>query len=334
MSFNSIPIYLHEPAHSSKNVQMSIEAFQKDWLTIHNLGIDKKLFHYTNLEGLKGILRTRSLWFTHAGTLNDPMEIQYGRDFIVKLANDFSQKENDEIFRSFFEQLKLQLSTLGNIIHHPFICCFCEEGDLLSQWRTYADLGGGYSIGFSLNSNTCLSTDIRQTDNKKPLFLRKIIYKVDQQRESVLNYLNLVVPIVKKEAKRLMESPTDTYPPTVLGVQVSNTLLDMMLCFKHPAFHEEKEWRLIRVTRDDFDAKNLNFRGDSKNLIPYRSLFLYNDDDENKEFSATSIINGPSAINDNKIAIELYLQHLATDDHLIKIIPHKIQLKNAGYSLR
>jgi hypothetical protein len=333
MSFNSIPIYLHEPAHSSKNVQLSIEDFQKDWLEIHKLGIAKKLFHYTNLEGLKGILGSRSLWFTHAGALNDPIEIQYGRDLIVNLINDLSQKESDEIFRSFFDQLKIQLSTLGNLIHHPFICCFCEEGDLLSQWRAYADSGGGYSIGFSLNSNTCLSTDITQVDDSKPLFLRRIIYKEEQQRELVLNYLNLVIPVVKKESKHYMDSPSDTYPSTVLGVQVSNILLDMMLCFKHPAFHEEKEWRMIRVTRDNFDTENLLFRGDSKNLIPFRSLYLYNDE-ENKEFPAASIINGPSAINDNKIAIELYLQHLSTDGNLIKVVPHKIQIKNAGYSLR
>jgi hypothetical protein len=29
-----------------------------------------------------------------------------------------------------------------------FMACFCENGDLLSQWRGYGSLGGGFSLGF------------------------------------------------------------------------------------------------------------------------------------------------------------------------------------------
>jgi hypothetical protein len=34
-----------------------------------------------------------------------------------------------------------------SVLKPVYITCFCEDGDLLSQWRGYAD-PGGYAIGF------------------------------------------------------------------------------------------------------------------------------------------------------------------------------------------
>lgn len=33
----------------------------------------------------------------------------------------------------------------------PLISCFSKNGDLLSQWRAYAEDGKGFSIGFDSN---------------------------------------------------------------------------------------------------------------------------------------------------------------------------------------
>ena len=33
----------------------------------------------------------------------------------------------------------------------PLIGCFSKNGDLLSQWRAYAEDGKGFSIGFDSN---------------------------------------------------------------------------------------------------------------------------------------------------------------------------------------
>jgi hypothetical protein len=334
MSFSSNPLYLHKPAFSSKYVQSSIESFLKDWLSRHEIKPEGELFHYTSLEGLKGILSNRSLWFSHASTLNDPLELQYGREVINEVINESIKNNSDNLLRPFYDQLKIQLNTMGDLIHHPFITCFCEEGDLLSQWRAYAQKGVGYSIGFKFNSQTQLATQIDELENGRPLFLRKVIYKPEDQKELVQNYLDKVLPIAKKEINKMKESENDTYPSAVIGIQASNPLIDLMLCFKHPAFHEEKEWRLMRVTRDNFDAENLKFRENEDSLIPYRSLFFYNNSGEEYEFPCTSIINGPSSETDNKASIELYLHHLATDNHPIAIKPHKVVFKNAGYSLR
>ncbi|MGM0582931.1 MAG: DUF2971 domain-containing protein [Bacteroidota bacterium] len=334
MSFSSNPLYLHDPIYTSQPIQGSIDDYLKNWLSNHELSSEDELFHYTSLEGLKGILSTRSLWFSHASTLNDPLELQYGRQLIKDVINENINSDIDESLRTFYHQLKVQLNTMGELVHHPFITCFCEEGDLLSQWRSYAKEGVGYSIGFKFSSDTHLATNINELDESKPIFLRKVIYQPEKQRKLIQTYLDQVVPIAIEEIKDIQKDKKDSHPAAVLGIQASNPLIDLMLSFKHPAFHEEKEWRLIRVTRENYDTKNLKFREDESNLIPYRSMHVYDKNDNENFFPCTSIINGPSSNTDNKASIKLYLQHLSSKEHPILIYPRNIAFKNAGYSLR
>ena len=35
------------------------------------------IYHYTSIQGLKGILESKSLWLTHYKFLNDPNEMRY-----------------------------------------------------------------------------------------------------------------------------------------------------------------------------------------------------------------------------------------------------------------
>lgn len=38
------------------------------------------LYHYTDARGLKGIIASQQVWFTHFAHLNDPTEMQFGMD--------------------------------------------------------------------------------------------------------------------------------------------------------------------------------------------------------------------------------------------------------------
>ncbi|MEU6190491.1 hypothetical protein [Nocardia sp. NPDC047038] len=39
---------------------------------------DKQLYHYTDINGLKGILDSGEIWLTHMAYLNDSQEFEYG----------------------------------------------------------------------------------------------------------------------------------------------------------------------------------------------------------------------------------------------------------------
>ena len=127
--------------------------------------------------------------------------------------------------------------------------CFCESGNLLSQWRAYADRGGGYSIGFKFSSNTLVKIELDNFNEGHSPHLRKVIYDPGDQQRLVRNYIESVKDCARRvfseEAER--REPNRSIRPQMMALQSSNILLDMLLSFKHPAFQEEHEWRLVYV---------------------------------------------------------------------------------------
>src|SRR4051812_20573199 len=99
------------------------------------------LWHYTTARGMQGILSSEHMWFTDTRFLNDAAEIQYGIDFFVeqlKLVDLSAYKpKTAEILEKLNKQdwttFRANLATKSS----AYVACFCAQGDLLSQWRTY-----------------------------------------------------------------------------------------------------------------------------------------------------------------------------------------------------
>jgi hypothetical protein len=79
--------------------------------------------------------------------MNDSVEFEY----TIKLANDIVAQRTEKSIREEDEAIlkdgldhvrRMRLSNMCSV-------SFCEEPDLLSQWRGYSDEGTGYAIGFS-----------------------------------------------------------------------------------------------------------------------------------------------------------------------------------------
>lgn len=70
---------------------------------MHSSKVPLTLFHYTTLEGLKGILHNRSIWCSHISTLNDPLEIQYGKRVVLDKLNVFFGKGKRTNHKEVFE---------------------------------------------------------------------------------------------------------------------------------------------------------------------------------------------------------------------------------------
>lgn len=133
-----------------------------------------ELFHYTSVEGFIGIVTSKTLWASDMLSLNDAAEASYATNLIC----DTLTAHHPEIPRADFET---QLNYLFSL-YVPFITCFCEDGDLLSQWRGYSDQGDGFAVGFSLAWLLSLKP-------KWPLI--KVIYDREQQVDLILRALQL-----------------------------------------------------------------------------------------------------------------------------------------------
>ena len=321
-----------------------MDAFTVQWSSKHELAEGCQLYHYTTLGGMRGILEERSYWYGHASSLNDSNEIQYGRRVISDVLNDVMKRQSREDVREFQRQLLLQVQAFGEGMFHIFLVCFCKSENLLSQWREYADRGGGYCLGFEFSSATRFTSSLEKLAEGKIPYLRKVIYEEEDQRGLVTSYVDAVTTAAKnsldsRSASHCSDQSIYSLPvmATMMAMQAVNLLLDMLLCLKHPAFKEEREWRLLRVTNEDHEPENIHFRESAAGLVPYRPTHVYDMEERGQAvFPLRSISFGPmlDSVRTNA-AIALLLHHIAADLHPIALpSPYKIKIRDPGYNLR
>ncbi|MEX2634629.1 MAG: DUF2971 domain-containing protein [Balneolales bacterium] len=289
MSYKFRSLILRDTGRPTPELQEKIDDFSQSWSKYHELQPGKKLFHYTDIGGLQGIVESKQLWFSHLSSLNDPHEVEYGKKIINEEINSRLVGEDNKNIRFFYDSIKQIISGFGRTLHHAFVCCFCEEANLLSQWREYSDRGGGYSLGFEFNENTMIFFNQEDYGNSfekikstpQPL-LRKVIYDVEEQNRLVKVYLDEIKKGYDAGINGKVESRfrTKDLHAAVMGAQSVDILLDMIFAFKNPAFKEEKEWRLMDIVMDNHDPENFSFRNNAKMLVPFRKTYLANVTDD------------------------------------------------------
>jgi hypothetical protein len=135
--------------------KIRIDLSTRSWLRFPDRTKAKpsRLFHYTSQAGLLGIVTSNVLWATNALYLNDSSELDYGLSVARKRLR--SMAGGTDLVREFLRRADLLLDLPGLLPGRNFYaCCFCEDPDLLSQWRAYADRGGGYAIDFATEDLT------------------------------------------------------------------------------------------------------------------------------------------------------------------------------------
>ena len=100
------------------------------------------LYHYTDLNGASGIITSKSLWLTKFHYLNDTSELYYGIKLFKKLVQKYSDKEiTSPEEKDFLLKVSNRLSV--GIDDNICVASFCENKNLLSQWRGYGNTGNG-----------------------------------------------------------------------------------------------------------------------------------------------------------------------------------------------
>ncbi len=337
MEYQSRQLYLQNPRFITPSIRDAENAFWAKWLTLHQPG-DAELFHYTKLDGMRGILQTRSLWLSHVSCLNDRSEIQYGQQLVDSVLREGTEKEESGDVRIFIEKLSMMVQSFANqAVHQVFVACFCESGNLLSQWRGYSHNGQGYCLGFKFSSTTRIAADPKAHSNGKEPYLRKVIYDEARQRELVQEYLKGVTDAVRVALASDNYAPIGDHRASLLmmAIQSANIIYDMLMCFKHPAFESENEWRLVRAIRGDLEPHWIHFRESSGELIPYRPMHIYDTvEGASPSFPVRSVGFGPTLEpGRTRSAISLLMHHLASIEHPINLDAN-LPISSAGYSVR
>jgi hypothetical protein len=147
-------------------------------------GPPRRLHHYTTLNGLKGITSTSSLWASDVRYMNDASELAYAVDLIAELVRGRLAEVEDQVLREVLPT-RHGFANAFEFGARPFVACFCEEEDLLSQWRGYRGGETGYSLGMDL------SLVARVGDLPPNTYVRKVVYDPDVQRKQVMDVVDV-----------------------------------------------------------------------------------------------------------------------------------------------
>ena len=172
-------------------------------------------------------MTNRDLWLTDAGFSNDAEELVNGRSLIAEVIKDQAEKGASRV-RALAIDVEANQEGRENPTHGVYVCCFCENGDLLSQWRGYAANGGGVAIGIDSEAFSCVA-GVHNRIGVTSFW--KVSYDDDDKRKRVQDVLEF------------WAGQPD--PPEVRAESVAATLWFYVPRFKNHSFGAEEVWRLI-----------------------------------------------------------------------------------------
>ncbi len=267
-------------AGSSQKAVAESRRLWDEWLTRHQRP-PELLFHYTTAEGLLGMLQSRQLWATNVRFMNDTSEMGHGIDLVREI---FKAIEPDVVGRSSIRKLAFEMarSAIDDMVADAerftkhFAVSFCTNGNLLSQWRGYGQLGGGFAVGFTPAGLGRYAAEIVPafTGDSQILapFLRRVVYDDQDQRTLIYKWIKFLVETLAALKDSNSMTSQDLWTTGPAGV-VARLIYECLVCFKHHGFAEEGEWRLIqqgRIGREDICK--VAFRARSGRLVSYAPL--------------------------------------------------------------
>lgn len=220
--------------------------------------MDKLVYHYCDNYKMANILSGKTLRMSDITKSNDYEEVKMFFPGILDAIEDEYRK--DEFSLQYMgstnrDALGKLLDWEYDILRYEFdrggvtnfVVCFCEDGDVLSQWRGYADNGKGCSLRFSVKEledycNTYKGISrFEQVDYKT---VKEINVTIVEEALKVLNELRGLRNWIVENLPSLNGEKTDKMFQYYFHQMISSVLMSS-LKYKNETFKEEQEWRLF-----------------------------------------------------------------------------------------
>ncbi|KVJ38982.1 hypothetical protein AWS33_08085 [Enterobacter cloacae subsp. cloacae] len=261
------------------------------------------VYHYCSTDAFLNIVKYKKLWLGDIEYMNDFMEMKW-------FMNVFNEIIASEMCEAAYKKIHEEIIRNINLTRR-YMCCLSESGDILSQWRSYAQDGTGVSIGFNpeklkVRHYELLSQNI---NIKESFFLNKVSYiSKERVRERIIEVLSS-----DQEVNNFFSQNNRGFVKLELDMQhrivhLMRKILHLAIHIKNPAFSEEKEVRLVynhmpsHHNNEKHHIKNYanfikskNYRISNGNLTSYYEFPLFNG-------SIQKIILGPkNKFNENEV---------------------------------
>lgn len=231
------------------------------------------LYHYTSFASGLAILDSKAMWATHCRALNDEKEVRHAVHVLTHAVENYVRQSGfkDE---STVKAISRHFQSSGEKLLGHCICSFSESEDILSQWRAYGSDGQGLAIGFNAK---LLQRDALASGFKlgRCIYDSKLQYKLCFEFVASLLKDTDVLTLIKDF-------------PEPLALSVETFIYTVGLFLKHPAFIDEREWRLVSGENHLY-SPNWKFRATARGLTSYvivqlPSIFERESDDEEMQF--------------------------------------------------
>lgn len=192
---------------------------------------EETIFHYCSAETLQAIATSETLRFTDINMQNDRQEVFWAYSIFEEAATRLIKRSevNDKVPKvdiSFIDSIDGIISRI-QLIAHPFISCLSLKGDLLGQWRAYADDGKGFAVGFNAESLA----------NQLPVTFLRVLYDKEEQVKEMMAAICAIY--LRSDNSGAGHEKTFLEDCVLLGVY--------MTALKNPSFAEEAEVRAVHA---------------------------------------------------------------------------------------
>lgn len=216
--------------------------------------VDKSIYHYCSLDTLWKILEGNSFLATHVEFSNDSEEYTIGKNLFAEyLENKIGHEINNA------QEVK---EYINNWKERPtnecFMICFCEDDNILSQWREYARNGVSIELDFNYLSFYEISK-LKDEEDKS-------------NNTIIINEPKKVIYVNKHNGNGKMQQFDD------LDNKLESSL-SFVPYIKHIGFCEEKEVRFIFENINGIFSDKIDFVDRKGMKVPVIKVKHYQGDE-------------------------------------------------------
>lgn len=225
----------------------------------------KEICHYTSLNGLKSILKNKSIWFSDLDFLNDTSEMEYGltmiRKYLDENSNNYDNNFIQKIERLCATNKSDYLKLKEDLNSAYYVMSFTIDEDSLPMWYYYTKDKEHKGCNIKFNKDLLMDSIKNLQNFKENCIFGKVLYDESEQLNIIKKLFDKIYPIYQKENQK----------NKILSQFV--VCLHLLAVFmKTKCFDVEKEYRLVFRTVDKFDKVKVNFRNSNSLIIPYLDL--------------------------------------------------------------
>ena len=300
------------------------------WLAIPKCREGEKIYHYTNLSSLKGIVTQHSFWVTKSDFLNDKNEFRYAYKVTKKVCEKLvPNARNCALLQKMLKEKVAELNTLveDQVMSGCYVLSFSKGYDRLLLWTDFAK-SQGYCMEFDYGQ-------LRSGIHKKMKMDGYVIYNKKEQCKLVENTFLRILKR-KDDGRHILRKKMFSETEIVTEEEMEQFVNEFALCsflysmfFKKECFQEEQEYRFVFWAFHEDSGMEMfpeltpiHFRERAQTLIPYIEVSYANRGGQNP---IRAITVGPK--NNSDLAVKGIQYFLRNEKINIPVYESKIPLR-------